>query len=117
MICLHVSAVAAERSPEPGTGIEGLITIGPIHGGPARPGVPDSRPMSRATFIVENERGTITSFLTDDDGRFRVSLSPGHYRVSFEHAQPKVGHYGPFEAEVVAGQMTKVEWHCNSGRQ
>ena len=26
-----------------------------------------------------------------------------------------VGRYGPFEADVTAGQMTKVEWRCDTG--
>jgi len=79
--------------------------------------MPDSKPMSRATFVVESEHGPVTSFVTDDDGRFRVSLPPGHYRLSFKDQQPKVGHYGPFEVEVIARQLTNVEWHCNTGRQ
>ena len=26
-----------------------------------------------------------------------------------------IGRYGPFEADVTAGQMTKVEWRCDTG--
>jgi len=92
-----------------------VITVGPTHGGPARIGVPDSKPLANTTFIVENEKGVVTSFVTDDQGRFRISLTPGHYAVSIKDMNPKIGRYGPFDVDVVAGQMTKVAWYCDSG--
>jgi len=101
----------------PGTGIEGVITLGPTHGGPARVGVPDSKPFANATFVVEIKEGVVTSFATNDQGRFRISLAPGHYSVSLRDKKPKIGRYGPFDVDVVAGQMTKVAWGCDSGRR
>jgi len=50
---------------------------------------------------------------TDDDGRFRVSLPPGHYRVSLKGKKAGVGKYGPFEVNVAAD--TSVQWQCDSG--
>jgi hypothetical protein len=102
-------------APEPGSGIEGAITLGPTRGGPVRPGVSDSKPFANATFIVESETGVVTVFGTDDQGRFRISLAPGHYAVSLKDKQLKMGHYGPFNVDVVAGQMTKVGWYCDTG--
>src|SRR6266853_6587530 len=65
------------------TGIEGVITFGPTQAGPIRPGIPSSKPLANATFVVENEKGAeVASFTTDDQGRFRTSLPPGHYTVS-----------------------------------
>ena len=92
-----------------------MITVGPTHGGPARIGVPDSKPLANTTFIVENEKGVVTSFVTDDQGRFRISLTPGHYAVSIKDMNPKIGRYGPFDVDVVPGQMTKVQWECDTG--
>jgi hypothetical protein len=66
---------------------------------------------------VKNENGAVASFATDAQGQFRISLAPGHYAVSKKDIQPKVGRYGPFEVDVVAGQMTKVTWYCDSGRR
>jgi hypothetical protein len=102
-------------TPQPGTGIEGVTTVGPTHGGPTRVGIPDSKPLANMTFVVENEKGAVTSFATDDQGRFRISLTPGHYTVSPKEKRPKIGRYGPFVVDVVAGQMTKVAWYCDSG--
>ncbi len=97
------------------TGIEGVITIGPIQAGPVRADTPSSRPLANATFVVENQKGETTSFTTDDQGRFRTSLAPGHYKVSLKGKTSSIGRYGPFEVDVVAGQTTKVQWQCDSG--
>src|SRR6266702_7588860 len=68
-----------------GTGIEGVITFGPTQGGPIRADTPSSKPLANATFVVENEKGAeVASFTTDDQGQFRVALTPGHYTVSKE---------------------------------
>jgi len=89
--------------------------ISPIHGGPTRLGVPDSRPLANVVFVVENKQGVVTSFTTDEQGRFRLSLDPGHYRVSLKDRKGGIGRYGPFDVDVVAGQVTKVQWTCDSG--
>ena len=57
----------------------------------------------------------VAEFTTDDQGKFRVSLPPGHYSVTKKNRQKGIGRYGPFDIDVVAGQMTKVEWQCDTG--
>jgi hypothetical protein len=102
--------------PETGnTGIEGVITVGPTHGGPVRPGMTSSAPLANATFVVGNENGAIAEFTTDGQGHFKVSLTPGHYTVTKKDRQRGIGRYGPFDVDVAAGQMTKVEWQCDTG--
>ena len=96
------------------TGIEGAITIDPSRPGPVRVDAPSS-PLANTAFIVESQKGEITSFTTDDQGRFRMPLGPGHYKVSLKGKTGGVGRFGPFEVDVVAGQMTKVQWRCDSG--
>jgi hypothetical protein len=59
----------------PATGLEGVITVGPVHGGPTRIGVPDSRPLANTAFIAKNQEGNVVS----------------------------IRRYGPFEADVTAG--------------
>jgi hypothetical protein len=97
------------------TGIEGVITIGPIQAGPVRADAPSSRPLANAAFVVENQKGNVASFTTDENGHFRMPLAPGHYKVSLKQRTSSIGRYGPFEIDVVAGQMTKVQWQCDSG--
>jgi hypothetical protein len=95
------------------TGIEGVITIN-ARPGPVRADSPVS-PLANTAFAVETQKGEIASFTTDNEGRFRVSLAPGHYKVSRKGRTSSIGRYGPFEVDVVAGQMTKVQWECDSG--
>jgi hypothetical protein len=97
------------------TGIEGVITIDPTRPGPVRADDPSSRPLANTAFVVENQKGEVTSFTTDDQGRFRMPLAPGHYKVSLKGRTSSIGRYGPFEVDVVAGQTTKVQWRCDSG--
>ena len=104
-------------SPESGTGLEGLISLHTIQGGPVRQGVPDSKPLANTTFVVNKGNDTVASFTTDDQGRFRISLPPGHYSISKKDWKVRVGYYGPFEVDVTAGQMKKVQWDCDTGMQ
>jgi len=110
------ASVYAEQSPSGAeTGIEGVITISPVQPGPIRDDAPGSKPLANAAFVVENEKGEVASFTTDDQGRFRTPLAPGHYKVSLKGRKSTIGRFGPFEADVVPGKMTKVQWECDSG--
>ncbi len=106
-----------ESTPKPKaeTGLEGVILVGPIHGGPSRQGVPDSGPLANTEFVVEKENSTVASFKTDDQGRFRISLPSGHYTISRKGWNAKIGSYGPFEVDVAAGQIKRVQWNCDTG--
>ncbi len=108
--------VSTGQTPSGGeSGIEGVITISPAKPGPIRAGAASSIPLRNATFAVENEKGEVASFTTDDQGRFRAPLPPGHYKVSLKGKKSGVGHFGPFEADVTSGRMTNVQWECDSG--
>jgi hypothetical protein len=104
-----------QTQSDSGTGLEGVIKISPNRPGPIRNGEPSSGPFANTTFNVQNQNGKVASFTTDDQGRFRISLPPGRYRVAVENNETRVRHCGPFEVEVTAGQMTKADWGCDSG--
>ena len=97
------------------TGVEGVIVVSPIHGGPSKRGDPDSAPLANTEFLVVKENSAVASFKTDDQGRFRISLPAGHYTISRKEGKAAIGGYGPFEVEVTAGQMKRVQWSCDSG--
>ena len=97
------------------SGIEGVISISPAHPGPTRVDEADSKPLANMEFVVANEKGAVASFKTDDEGRFRVLLAPGHYTVSRKDGRSRIGRFGPFDVDVTAGQVTKVQWNCDSG--
>jgi hypothetical protein len=97
------------------TGVEGVIVVGPIHGGPSKQGDPDSAPLANTEFLVVKENSAVASFKTDDQGRFRISLTAGHYIISRKDWKATIGKYGPFEVDLAAGQVKKVQWTCDSG--
>ena len=108
----------AETSPTPmaaNTGIEGTISISPTHGGPVRVGEQGSKPLANSTFVATNDAGTAAEFTTDDQGHFKILLKPGHYTITKKGQNKGIGHFGPFDALVVAGQLTRQEWRCDSG--
>ena len=117
---LVLFAMSAAFSPSqfygvPESGIEGVITISPARPGPIRAHEPASVPLANTTFIAENNDGEVASFTTDNHGQFRVSLPPGHYKVSLKARKSTIGRFGPFEVDVGSGKMTKVQWECDSG--
>jgi hypothetical protein len=115
LLVMSVSFSSGQTQPESATGIEGVMTIAPARPGPTREGIPNSAPLANIPFAVQNEKGIVASFTTDDQGLFHISLAPGHYTVTRKDRSGGIGHFGPFEVDVAAGKMTKVEWRCDSG--
>lgn len=116
LVTPYASMSSGQIESDRGAGIEGVITISPTRPGPIRAGsdIPTSAPLPNAVFTVQNEKGKVASFTTDNEGRFRVSLKPGHYEVALaEHRFPRP--CGPFEIDVESAKMTKVEWRCDTG--
>ena len=115
LIALLATAVVAQSVAPGASGIEGTIAVSPIHGGPIREGEEASvAHVANATFVVKAGDNIVKTFRTDGEGRFEVSLPPGHYVIAREGAPPHVGCWW-FEADVTAGQMTKVKWTADSG--
>ena len=115
-IVLMAASASVGQTPSGGeSGIEGTITVSPARPGPVRADEPASVPLTNATFVVENNNSEVASFTTDNQGRFRASLPPGHYKVSLKGRRSSIGRFGPFEVDVASGNMTKVEWQCDSG--
>lgn len=116
MFAFVCSTAIAETPPPGASGIEGTIVVSPIRGGPIKKDDerPNVAPVPNAQFVVKAGDATVKSFTTDGEGRFQVALSPGHYVITPEAAPPNIGRWR-FEADVVAGQMTKVNWTADSG--
>jgi hypothetical protein len=112
---MAVSASAEQTRSGGESGIDGVITISPANPGPIRADAAPSMPLANVTFAVEKNNGEVTSFITDDQGRFRMSLPPGHYKISLKGRKTTIGRFGPFEADVAPGKMTRVQWECDSG--
>ena len=116
LLLTYCSVSFGQIEPDRATGIEGVITVSPTRPGPIRAGsdIPNAAPLPNAVFTIGNEKGIVRSSTTDSEGRFRVSLKPGHYVVTLaEHRFPRP--CGPFEIDVESAKMTKVEWRCDTG--
>jgi hypothetical protein len=110
-----VAPMANAQTPTPGSsGIEGVIMVSPSRPGPIRKDSPSSAPVANLEFVVKKEEARMASFTTDSEGRFHVSLPPGHYTVLREDPGARIGHWR-FEVEVVSGSIAKVNWTGNSG--
>ena len=109
-------SMTAVATPPPGTsGIEGTIVVSPTRPGPIRKDEgPSVAPVRNAQFVVKAGDATVEMFATNGEGRFQVALRPGHYVILREDPGARIGRWR-FEADVVAGQMTKVNWIADSG--
>ncbi len=115
LIALSSLTAVAETTPPPGTsGIEGSVFVSPNRPGPIRVDAPSRGPAGNVQFLVKSGDATVKTFTTDGEGRFQVALPPGHYVILREDAGARIGRWR-FEADVVAGEMTKVNWTADSG--
>jgi hypothetical protein len=112
MLIALVSMTGAAETPAT-SGIEGTILVSPSRPGPIRQDEPSVAPARNVKFLVKAGDLTVKTFTTDSEGRFQVALSPGHYVIQREGAG-RIGRWR-FEAEVVAGKMTQVNWTADSG--
>jgi hypothetical protein len=99
------------------SGIEGQAVIGPVRPGPQREGVPSTAPY-KTTLVVWTAEGDreVRRFETGSDGRFRVALPPGTYRVG---QLRQTGRFQPRAAEetvtVEPGKYARVTISFDSG--
>ena len=115
LIALDLANAVAETTPTPGpSGIEGVIMVSPSRPGPIRKDGPSAAPARNVQFVVKRAEAKVASFRTDAEGRFNVSLPPGHYTVVREGASVRIGHW-QFEVDVPAGAVVKVNWVADSG--
>ena len=115
LIALFSMTALAETQPPDTSGIEGTIVVSPTRPGPIRKDEdPSVAPVRNAQFAIKAGDATVKTFTTDSEGRFQVALPAGHYVIVREGAPPGIGRWR-FEADVAAGQMTKVNWTADSG--
>ena len=99
------------------SGIEGQAVISPAHPGPQREGLSSTAPY-KTTIVVWNSAGgqELTRVETGSDGRFRIALPAGTYRVG---PPQRAGRFLPRGSEetvtVRAGKFVQVTITFDSG--
>jgi hypothetical protein len=115
VLALLLAACGGGRSAEPGTGVEGVVSIGPQC--PVE--TPDS-PCPDLPFVgnvrVTASDGTVTTVGTDGRGRFTVDLVPGSYTL-VAVTEGDGGPPTPIPRTVVVeqGSYTQVALEVDSG--
>lgn len=105
-------------TPHAESGIEGQVVISPVRPGPQRQGQSGSAPYQTTLAVVSSaDAREVTRFQTGSDGRFRVSLPPGEYRIG---PPPEIqrGRFPRGEEQtvkVLRGQFTSVTIGFDSG--
>jgi hypothetical protein len=99
------------------SGIEGQAVISPVGPGPTREGQPDTAPFQTTLVILSSSDGReVARVETGSDGRFRVVLPPGTYKVG-----PPAGtgrrlpRAGQETVTVVSGRFAQVTISFDSG--
>ena len=117
LLLMSSALVLAQSSPAltAASGVDGQISVSPVSGGPTRQGMPDAKPLPDVEFVVKQGDRVVTSFRTDSEGRFRISLGPGHYSIVRKEGNSAIGSFGPFEVDVTKAKMTSVQWKCDTG--
>jgi len=99
------------------SGIEGQAIISPSHPGPIRQGESGTTPYKTAIVVWSTVDGReVARVETGTDGRFRIALKPGSYRVG---PPQQTGRFLPRASEetvtVTAGNFAKVTINFDSG--
>jgi hypothetical protein len=99
------------------SGIEGQAVISPVRPGPTREGQTDTAPFKTTLVILRTSDGTeVTRVETGSDGRFRVMLPPGTYKVGPPlEPRRRLPRGGEETVTVVAGQYAHVTISFDSG--
>ena len=99
------------------SGIEGQAVISPVHPGPTREGQSDTAPFQTTLVISRLSDGTEVARLeTGPDGRFRVAVPPGAYKVGPpQNTGRRLPRGGPETVAVTPGKFAHVTINFDSG--
>lgn len=99
------------------SGIEGQALISPAHPGPVRQGQSDTAPFQTTLVVLRESDGAEVARLdTGSDGRFRVTLPPGTYKVGPpSNTGRRLPRAGQETVTVVPGKFAPVTINFDSG--
>lgn len=108
----------APVTPQGESGIEGQVVVSPARPGPQREGDSGSAPYQTTLVVLSAGNGhEVARVETGSDGRFRVSLPPGEYRIgpAQEQQRRKFPRGGEQTVRVPPGRFIRVTLEFDSG--
>jgi major membrane immunogen (membrane-anchored lipoprotein) len=111
-----IQEITITPSPIPPSGIEGLVTKGPMCPGPVAIGDTkcQDQPYQTAISVLDINNKPITQFQTDVSGLFKIPLAPGTY-VLHPESTKNLPHAADQTVIVVAGKFTQVTIQYDTG--
>lgn len=116
LTALHAtSCTPTILGPDPDTGFSLLVVKGPIQP-VVREGEVNTAPVAGAVVRIRDQRSAGEARVrTAADGRARVSLRAGSYRVDVIECPGALLLPPPVGASVVPGSLTELEFDCDTG--
>ena len=112
---LATSGTPGIFGPDPDTGFSLLVVKGPIQP-VSREGEENTAPVAGAVVRIRDGRSAAEARVrTAADGRARVSVRAGFYRVAVIECPGALALPPPVDASVVAGSLTELEFDCDTG--
>ena len=100
--------------PDAAQGIDGLVLLGPLCPVQQADGSCPDRPYEAWLDVRSAAGGRVTRVRSGEDGRFRVGLAPGSYRVVGDSGDP-FPRGGEEDVTVRAGLWAPVTVHFDTG--
>jgi hypothetical protein len=111
-----IAAQCDSNGKPPSSGIEGLVTIGPMCPVERIDTPCPDKPYQATIVVKDGQGGEVARVQSGEDGRFRVALTPGAYTLAPQSSNP-----GGFpiakeqQVEVQVGAFTTVSVQFDSG--
>ncbi len=100
--------------PDAAQGIDGLVLLGPLCPVVTEENPCPDRPYAATIEVRDGGGATVTTVRSGEDGRFRIGLEPGHYRLVPESGDP-LPRAGPMDIDVPAGTWVQVTVGYDTG--
>jgi hypothetical protein len=115
-VTLALAACGSQPAAAPGTGIQGMVQVGPTCpveriNSPCPP-----HPLAATVVVRDGAGAEVTRFNSGADGRFKVDLQPGTYRLTgLTIGSSPLPRPIPISVSVIQGTYTAVNVEYDSG--
>ena len=109
-----IASCDSDTPVTPGSGIEGLVTIGPMCAVLQEDTPCPDEPYQAQVIVLDGDGDEVATFESGADGTFRVNLGPGAYTLE-PQSPGALPFASPLDVEVRAGAYTHIDIQYDSG--